>query len=51
MLAKNFEIGDKLKHINGDILTIVKINEFKYFENNDGDTFKYIDDYMIFYKI
>ncbi|GAA0083029.1 hypothetical protein [Clostridium sp. CTA-6] len=51
MLAKDFEIGDKLKHINGNVFTIIEINGFKYFKNNDSDTFKYIDDCMILYKI
>lgn len=51
MLAKDFKIGDRFKHINGDILEIVEIDGFKYFKNSNGDTFKYIDECNIFYKL
>ena len=51
MLASNYKIGSKFKHINCGVIEVVEIDEFNYFKNEDGDTFKYIDDSMILYEI
>lgn len=51
MLASNYKIGDKFKHINCGIITVVEIDGFNFFENDNGDTFKYIDDSMVLYEI
>lgn len=48
MLAKNFKIGDTFKHITGENIEVVEIDGVKYFTNDYGDLFSYIDDdYMI----
>lgn len=48
MLAKKFKIGDTLKHITGENIEVVEIDGVKYFINDYGDLFDYIDDdYMI----
>ena len=51
MLARDYKIGDKFKHINCEVITVVEIDGFKFFENSEGDTFNYIDDSLIFYKL
>lgn len=51
MLARDCKIGDKFKHINCEVITVVEIDGFKFFENSEGDTFKYIDDSLILYKL
>ena len=48
MLTKKFKTGDTFKHITGENIEVVEIDDIKYFTNDYGDLFSYIDDdYMI----
>lgn len=50
MLADEYQVGRQFKHVNCGIVEIVEVNGEKYFENDNGDLFEYIDNDLIEYE-